>query len=270
MCLLKKQFYLIAFCLLLNTGPVSAADYKIVTPYWGVEENIYLNEKYGLEMKDSQTTKGLYLQSVNPEKYQWNVFIYRTEDINYSDLDGVNLIYDRYFGADAKVKNLIGLGVNYFRLDLAGENIPVNTGIRLDAFNLDQEITSLYLRIGRSYKYNQGQTSYSVLPWIGRQLDQSRGTGLVDLPGPKAIVIKIDEDQYSWIAGVNLKANWRHFLQLETKHSITYTDTDYLNKSSAMVNLFLTKNLGLSYRYNYHQTTVGKDSYHLLGLAVLF
>ncbi len=269
MSLLKKQFYLIAVCLLLTAAPVLGSDFKVITPYWGVVENAFVNDKFDLELKDSQPTKGLYFQTVDPDKYQLNLFIYRTEDINYSDLAGVNFIYDRYFRAEAKVKNLIGLGVNYLRIDLSGKSIPAKTG-SLDTFNLDQKISSLYLRIGRNYSYNQGQTSYSVLPWIGGQLDQSRGTGLVDPPGPNSIPIIINTDQFSWIAGVNLKANWRHFLQLETKHSIAYFNSDHLNKNSAMVNLSLTKNLGLSYRYNYHQTTLGKDSYHLFGLAVLF
>lgn len=269
MYLLKKQFYLIVFCLLLTTTPVSAADFKITTPYWGVEENTYVNDKYGLKMEDSQSTQGLYFQSVNPEKYQWNLFVYRTEDINYSDLAGVNFIFDRYFGADADVKNLIGLGMNYIRMDLSGENIPTDTG-NLGAFQLDQEISSLYLRIGRKYDYNPGGVNCSFLPWIGGQLDQTRGTGLVDPYGPAIIPIKTDDDQYSWIAGINLKVDFHHFLQLEAKHSIAYNNDDTLNRSSAMANLFFTKNLGLSYRYNYHQTTVGKDSYNILGLAVLF
>ncbi|MGE5607586.1 MAG: hypothetical protein ACM3YE_18075 [Bacteroidota bacterium] len=259
MYLSKKHLYLMVLCFLLNTQPVLAADFAIITPYCGVEDNTYSNKEYGLEMTDSQPTKGLYFQSIDTEKFQWNLFVYRTEDINYSNLAGVNFMFDRYFGAGAKIKNLIGLGTNYLWMDPAEETIPAN-------FQLEQEIFSLYLRIGRKYDYNPGGVNCSFLPWIGGQLDQTRGT--VDPPGPNAF--KTDDDQCSWIAGINLKADFHNFLQLEAKHSIAHNKHDTLNKSSAMANLFFTKNLGLSYRYNYQQTTAGKDSYQLLGLAMLF
>ena len=33
------------------------------------------------ELKDDSFFKGLYFQSINPEKYQWNAFVYNSEDL---------------------------------------------------------------------------------------------------------------------------------------------------------------------------------------------
>lgn len=211
---LKNLTMAIALCLGMITAPVLAADLKIGTLYWGTEENTYRNEAYGVEMNDSQPTNGLYLQSINPEKYQWNLFVYRTQDINASDLLGANFIYDHYFGVDDHAKNVIGVGANYLQMDLDGTGILTSLGA-LDAFKLDQDITSLYVRIGRSYNYGENQLRFTVMPWAGGQWDQSRGKGLVDFPGPGSVRFEIDEDGYSWIGGVNLKADYHHFLQVE-------------------------------------------------------
>lgn len=251
----QKQLVLVTtFCLLFTT-PVFGADLTIITPYWGTEDNTF--DQYGLKLSDSQTTKGLFIQSINPETYQWNVFIYQTENINYSDLWGVNFIYDLYLGADPKTKNVIGIGMNYFEMDLEGE----------DSLNLDLTIFSPYLRIGKYYNFGKDKLHCTLLPWIGGQLDHSRV--LVD-PSPRAATFKIDDDQYFWIAGLNLKVNFSHYLQLEAKRSVAYSRDYFLDKSSAMVNLFLTRNVGLSYRYNYHETTAGEDSYNILGVAIVF
>jgi hypothetical protein len=265
----KKTIFLTIFFAFFSVSPVLAEDFKIITPYGGMEENTYQNNQYGLNLKDSQAMKGLYLQSIDTEKYQWNLFIYQTENINYADLSGVNFIYDYYFGKDTNVKNVIGIGVNYLQLDLAGKNIPTSAG-SLDGFNLDQDTASLYLRIGKYYSHGQANLNLTLMPWIGGQLDHSEGDGLVDLPGPGSIAFKVNEDHYSWIAGLNLKTSFYHFLQLEAKHTITFNHDDYFHKNTAMVNIFLNKNWGLSYRYNYQETAAGNDSYRILGLAALF
>jgi hypothetical protein len=71
--LLKKQIVLVILLSFFCEIPVMAADLKIITPYWGIEENTFQNN--GLKLKDSQEMKGLFIQSINPEKYQWNLFI---------------------------------------------------------------------------------------------------------------------------------------------------------------------------------------------------
>lgn len=93
---------------------------------------------------------------------------------------------------------------------------------------------------------------------------------MVDFPGPGSVAFKANDDQYYWITGLNLKAEFHHFLQLEAKHTITFNRDDYFHKNTAMVNLFLNKNWGLSYRYNDQETTAGKDVYNIFGVAAVF
>lgn len=152
---------------------------------------------------------------------------------------------------------------------MAGEGVPTNRGA-LDALNMNLTVFSPYLRVGRYFDFGQEKLHYTLLPWIGGQMDISRGSGLVDFPGPRSATFKINDDQFSGIAGVNLKVDFSHFLQLELKHSITCNSDQFYNKNTAMLNLFMTRNVGLSYRYNYSETTMGKDSYNMLGLAVVF
>lgn len=195
----QKQLILTVTFLLFFTAPVLGANLTVITPYWGTEENSYTNTEYGLELKDSQETNGLYIQSINPEKYQWNVFLYRTTDINHSDLWGVNFIYDYYFGK-AGTKNVVGFGMNYLNMGLAGEGIPAKAG-NLDALKLDLTVFSPYIRLGKYYNFNEENFHCTLLPWIGGEVDQSRGSGLADFPGPGAAVFEIRDEQISGSPG---------------------------------------------------------------------
>lgn len=69
---------------------------------------------------------------------------------------------------------------------------------------------------------------------------------------------------------MNFKMNFQHFLQIEAKPGITFLDGESYWKKSAMVNVFLTKNIGVSYRYDYHENSSGKDSLSIFGVAVVF
>lgn len=246
------------------TTPVLADELKIITPYLGTEENTYINETYGLELTDSQTMKGLYFQSIDSEKSQWNIFIYQTSNINSSDLAGVNFIYDHYFGTAPETKNTIGIGFNYLQMNMQAKNVA-----NLEALAIDLDISNFYLRIGRYYFLERNTINYSFLPWFGGQLNQTRGDGRVDFPGPRAADITIDDDQFFWITGINVKSTIHHFLQLEAKYSVTWDHDDHYQKYSAMANLFVTRNFGFSYRFNDHETPVGKDRYHIFGIAAV-
>lgn len=267
----KLLILLITLGLLLLAVPVLGADLTIIAPYYGTENNTYIDNQYGLELKDSSPMKGMYIQSIDFKKYQWNLFIYQTDDINYSDISGVNFIYDRYFGSDESGKYVFGVGMNYLDINMAGSQIPTAMG-PLDGFDMDLAVSSLYLRFGKYV--NLGQTSdpvhLTILPWIGGELDHSRGTGLVDFPGPGSVGFQINDDQYSWIAGINFRLTIYHFIDIEAKHMITYNHDQCYNKSTALVNLFFSRNLGLSYRYNIQEDSMGKDSYGLWGIVFMY
>ena len=266
---IKNLIFPIFFLLFFDCVRVSAGNITVIAPYYGTENNTYVNSEYGLNLEDSAAFKGLYLQSVNPEKHQWNLFLYRTDNINYSDLNGFNFICDYYFGKSHGSKNVAGVGMNYLKLDMKGEQVPTAGG-PLDAFDLDMDICSFYARVGKYYNYDRGKFNFRFMPWAGGQLNHSRGKGTVDYPGPGKASFKIDNNRYYWITGLNFKADYCHFLQFEAKHCITFDQNDFYHKTTVMVNVFLTRNLGLSYRYNHQETCAGKDSYNLFGIAAVF
>jgi len=57
----KMTIYGIVMVLLFIGTPVSAETLTIVTPYYGTEENTYIDNSYGLKLKDAQNTKGLFV-----------------------------------------------------------------------------------------------------------------------------------------------------------------------------------------------------------------
>lgn len=248
--------------------PVFGESITVITPYYGTEENHYQNRDYGLSLKDSQRMKGFFIQSVEPETYQWNIFLYQTQDINYSDLHGVNFIYDRYLGKPEE-KVVLGFGMNYLEMDLAGKNVPLAAG-RLEGLYLDMSIFSPYLRIGKYYHFGEDKLRTTMLPWIGAQVDYIEGSGRVDFPGPGAIDFTMDDDPFSWIAGVNLKLYVHRFLQIEGKYAAAYHESVFRDKHSAIVNLFFSRRLGVSYRYHHQETDTGIDSYQIFGIAMVF
>lgn len=119
-------------CLWFISTAAFAESITIVTPYFGTEENTYIDNLYGLKLEGSQNTKGLYIQSISPDEYQWNAFFYNTNNINDSDLSGLNFIYDRYFGKTQKVQNVAGIGVNYLKMKLDSVNVPGLSELQID------------------------------------------------------------------------------------------------------------------------------------------
>ena len=87
---------------LIFISSIYAETIHVITPYVGTVENDMSREmshgaqSFDLEFKDDSLFKGLYFQMINPDKYQWNAFVYNSEDLNYSSLWGSHFIYDYY------------------------------------------------------------------------------------------------------------------------------------------------------------------------------
>jgi len=264
-----KNIFTYVFILLTIAASICSGErITILTPYYGIEENTYFYGKYGVRLEDSAAMKGIYLQSIDTEKYQYNLFLFHTGNINYSNLDGLNFVYDHYFVSSPGKKNVLGAGVNLLRLDLDGRNVPVEMGT-LDAFSLDMDTYSFFVRAGRYYTAGNDKLKLTLMPWIGAQVYRIRGQGLADYPGPGKAPFSVDSEEYYCIAGIKLMAEYCHFIQGELKYNITFNDDSY-NKLTAMVNFFLSKNIGLSYRFSYQETSVCEDIYHIFGIALVF
>ncbi|MCK9265414.1 hypothetical protein M0P98_00765 [bacterium] len=265
---MKNIFKFVLTVIILSVTMCSAERINILTPYFGVEKNTFVYKKYNVSLEDSSNMKGIFFQSVDTKKYQYNLYLFLTENINYSDLKGINFVYDHYFTSNSKNKNVLGAGVNFLNLNLDGKNVPVTMGT-LDGFKLDMDVYSLFFRAGRSYATEGKKLNLTMMPWAGVQMDKIRGNGFVDYPGPGEAFFDVVQDEYYGIVGIKLMADYCHFIQGELKYNITFND-EYYHKVAAMLNLFFSRSLGLSYRFSYQETSVGKDVYNIFGVAVMF
>jgi len=254
--------------LILSFNISSAKDIRIITPYLGSIRNVYESEEHGLDLNDSSLLKGLYFQWINPERFQWNVFIYQSSDINYSTLWGGHFIFDYYFGKGDRGKNVIGVGIEFIGLDMdAGDSIS-----GLSDFKLKNTIIIPYLRAGRYFTFGTDTMSVTLLPWVGVQPELVRGdiSFITGGPSPTPVSKDIRDDALYALAGLNAKTVIMHFFEVEVKYKATFNRDDYFSTLSAMTNLYLSRHWGISYRFKFMETSSGSDTYHIGGVAFLF
>jgi hypothetical protein len=264
--------------LALVSTALYAETIRIVAPYVGPVTNVTEYSEYGIDLEDTGLMGGLYFQMIDPEAYQWNAFVYHSPDVNYSRLWGGHFIYDRYFGHSPSGKFLLGAGIEYIRLDMdGGDNITGTmhgTQVTLQDFTLENTIVIPYARGGKYFLFGRGPVGVSVLPWAGVQPEFMSGkvefSGMFGPPPPRVISESLDDTSWYGIAGINLKVNLYRFIDIEGKYQATFNGDVYHPTISAIVNLFVTRNWGLSYRYKYMETSYGSDSYHLAGVAYVF
>lgn len=245
----------------------NAEDIRIVAPYLGYLRNVYENATYNLDLDDSSLMEGLYFQWINPNRYQWNTFLYHSSDINYSTLWGGHFIFDLYLGVRERGKFVIGTGVEYIRLDMdAGNEI-----VPLTDFQLTNNIIVPYLRAGRYFLFGGDRVSVSLLPWAGIQQEWVKGDITFIPPGPPIPVeADIDEEDFFGIAGINTSVSIFHFITVDAKYRGTFNADDYFSSVDSMLNVFFTRHWGLSYRFKYSETSSGSTAYHIGGIAYVF
>jgi hypothetical protein len=269
---MKKYRSTIVLALLIITFVTAAVgaeadDIRIVVPYLGYVSNVYENADLPEALDDSSLMKGLYFQWINPERYQWNTFLYQASDLNYSTLWGGHFIFDLYFGVQERGKFVVGTGIEYIRLDMdAGGNID-----SLSDFELLNNIIVPYARFGRYFSFGSDTLSVSILPWAGMQPEWVRGDISFIPPGPPTpYEEKIEEYDLFGIAGINTSVSIFHFITIDAKYRGTFNSDDYFSTVDSMVNVFFTRHWGLSYRFKYSETSSGSTSYHIGGIAYVF
>jgi hypothetical protein len=258
-------------------GKAGKKSIRVVAPYLGTVTNVYESEERGLELKDSSLLKGLYVQWVRPDVYQWNVFISQASDINYSTMWGGHFIFDYYFDVAEKHRNVIGAGFEFIRIDMdAGDNLSLND------FTLLNNISIPYLRVGRYFLFGssrsgegggKGKFGLSVLPWLGIEYELVNGelSGVTKPPAPPIQVNEEIEDRYVFpLVGLNLKATFFHFIDAEVKYAARFDADVYFSDVSAIANVFFTRHWGLSYRFKYFENINGSIAYSIWGVAAVF
>ena len=272
-----KKYKTVTFLAILVMISVTAAvssdaeDVRIVAPYLGYLTNVYENADYNLDLDDSALMEGLYFQWINPNRYQWNTFLYHSSDINFSTLWGGHFIFDLYLGVRERGKFVIGTGVEYIRLDMdAGDNIPSIPPI-FD-FVLLNNVVVPYARFGRYFSLGSDTLNVSILPWAGIQAEWVRGDIAFNFGGPfpPPVDEKIDEEDFFGIAGINTSVSVFRFITVDAKYRGTFNADDYFSSVDGMLNVFFTRHWGLSYRFKYSETSSGSTAYHIGGVAYVF
>ena len=249
---------------LAAVGRISAENIRIIVPYLGWTENTYESSDYPIDMNDSSLMKGLFFQWVDPQRYQWNTFVYQSSDLNYSTLWGGHFIFDLYFGVRQGGKFVVGTGIEYIRLDMdAGNNLSPYTN-----FKLLNNIIVPYARFGRYFLVGSDRLDVSLFPWAGLQPEWVKGNISFDTPFP--LDEKIDEDELLGIAGLNASISILHFIVVDAKYRATFNADELFSSVDTMVNIFFSRHWGLSYRFKYSETSTGSTSYHIGGVAFVF
>ena len=265
---MKFLYYVMILILLMFLAlPALSYELRVVSPYLGVIKNIYENSDQNLDLEDSSLMKGLYFQWINTERYQWNIFIYQSSDINFSTLWGGHFIFDYYYDVAEKHKSVIGVGFDLIALDMdAGDNITP-----LSDFELTNNIYVPFVRVGRYFLFGLGGVDISLLPWIGFEYELVRGKVSFIPPGPPVpFEDDIDSDIVFSLTGLNMRTVFYRFVEIEAKYSARFNSDDFLSDVSLMSNIYFTRKWALSYRFKYMENVFGSNRYHIWGLAYTF
>ncbi len=257
------------FMSLAIAAPAAAEDFRIVAPYLGSITDIQKDDSKGVDLEDTKLLEGLYFQWVNPDLYQWNLFVYHSEGLNYSTVWGGHFIFDLYFGpGDWGGKLLAGAGIELMRFDMDAANHIVP----LKDFEQGMTVAVPYLRVGKYFLFESYEVDISVLPWAGVQPLWVSGSGSFIPPGPpKTVKVSLDDFELDGIAGINLKIALFHFLQVEGKYQGIFNASAWRSVVTMDANIFITRNWGVSYRFKYaEETSTGTDVYHLFGVVFTF
>lgn len=266
------------FCLLLWL-PVSSApasDIRVICPYGGalINEVKTSHMGYTVVMKDMALLKGLFFQWIRPEAFQVNGFLYQSSNINYSTVWGGHLMGDAYFLRSPLGSGVAGAGSEflYITMDAGSNPMPLTNGgyTGFSDFKMKNTVATPFVRAGYRFTPFTGIVKLSVFPWAGAQYEGARVHMAVDFsvlhPQPS------DTSTSDWfaLAGLGVNANLFHFIDLEAKYHATFNTSVNYPTVTAMANVFVTRHIGLSYRFKYMEMSMGSNIYHMGGIAFVF
>ncbi|MCU0609971.1 MAG: hypothetical protein MUF22_09425 [Chitinispirillaceae bacterium] len=255
----------------------SAAPVRVICPYGGLLGNTLAMPDRGVNMRESAAIYGFFSQWVDLDRFQANEFLYACPHVNYSTVYGASLSADAYFFRQPGFgKTVAGLGLELILVRLNTTDEIVRTGDidPIHRFDLTNVVFAPFLRAGYRFEHRFGQMRASIFPWAGIQQEVVRGdmylepTALWTTVFP-AISEPIREDNTYGLAGIGLGINLFHFIDLEAKFHRMLNEKNQYDHFSAMVNLFLSRRFGVSYRYRNMEMSVGTNRFHLFGIAVM-
>ena len=287
-----KKTIVIFIVSLLVVSSMNADVIRVVTPYLGTINNdmsrtmTHGEQSFDLKFNDDSLFKGLYFQCINPDKYQWNAFVYNSEDLNYSSLWGTHFIFDYYLGVKESSKYVIGAGIEYLKMSTDVDSLSFSTGApppapqtsAINDFGLSQNIYAPYVRAGKYFYLGNDKIKYSFMPWIGAEADVIKGD--IDFiipsmyPGMPDVNVEdsVDDDSYYALAGLNFKATFYHFIDLKLKYhcKVDLQESNTYDVVSSMLNIYFNRSWGISYRGKYMKGAEMENIYHIGGVVYAF
>ena len=267
-----RKLIIILIVSFLLISSIYAENIRIITPYLGAINNDMSRTVEGmpseLELDDSSLFKGLFFQYINTEKYQWNAFVYNSEDLNYSSLWGTHFIFDYYLGVKENSKYVIGAGMEFLRMKTETDEI-----IPFSNFELSQNIYAPFLRAGKYFFLGDETIKYSFMPWLGLESDIVRGDIGFTIPGmPFPVADDVEEDSFYALGGLNFKAIFYHFIDLKLKYhcKVDLQESDTYDIASGMLNIYFNRSWGISYRGKYMKSAEMENIYHIGGIVYAF
>jgi hypothetical protein len=271
----KKRVLLVLILFICIAGSLTAETVRNITPYLGPITNKLISTTTGSEIKDTALLRGLYYQHIDTNHFQWNLFLYNSDNINESDLWGGHLIADKYFKKTDAGKYVAGIGID--SLNLSSDPIAVAPSVSVQ---VSHTIYAPYARVGYYFYFKQDSgITFTIMPWGGYEADVVRGDVKTDIqpmfPGQSTRIRTTDLDHtYEYgLVGIQLKVDYRHFLTLKLKYHRKFSfdsESSDLHNASAMLNFYFSERWGLSYRYKYFEEITVVNSYHLCGLSFIF
>jgi len=254
----------------LSGHRVFAQDIRILSPYVGV---LYNKEEPSHEgntivLSDAARMEGLFFQWIRPGAFQANAFLYHASNINYSTVWGGHMMGDAYFHGSRWGAFLLGGGSEFISINMDADSnrMPVKGGgyTGFSDFEMRNTIVTPFLRTGYRFTPLSGRVKLAMTPWTGVQYEGVRGAIEVDFPAfqyPAHAGIR-SNDWYA-LLGLGLNATLFHFIDLEVKYHATFNAASLYSTASAMTNIFLTRHIGLSYRYKYMEMYQGSNIFNM-------
>ena len=247
-----------------------ADEFGILTPYVGTITNQLKIAQIEENLEDTALLSGLFYQRIDPQRHQWNLFLYGSREVNESRVLGSHGLYDHYFAQDHAGHFVAGLGFEYLRIETDAPELST-----LVDFEMTNHIMAPFARIGRYLNASHGNLQASVLLWGGYEQDIVRGDLAFTVPAfapgmpVQQLSVNIDDETDFGLVGANLQIRYHHFCELKLKYrqKIDLQRDESYDVFSAMANLMVSRQFGFSYRFKHMEESSSENDYHLFGLA---
>ncbi len=266
---------LFSMSLLLATAGLARANeaaprVRIAAAYGGVLTNTYEDGRVALS--GSGALGGLYLQWIEPDYFQTNLFVYYAPSVNESRVFGLHLNGDAYFFSGDWGSLVAGLDVEDLFVNMDAKDSIAG----LSSFTLENNTLAIMGRAGVRVRFAPLEgLKLVVFPYVGVMHQRDTGEITRDPLGdpdfdPPAVTSSIEESQNSFAGGLNLTAKVGHLGEVTLKY-LGHLDEDELRSIyTAELKVFVHRSAVVSYQFKDMEMSFGSNRYHLLGAGYVF